>query len=226
MGCRYRIGIEEAELRGLTLEKTIVLLLTLGNALQDAGIAAWYAKAKWLSSRPITALQCIHENQEVKAWRGPYMGTGLRQGGTWQPYQSVTFVTPPFPGYISGHSTFSAAAARVLTRTFNNNKIKGAKCYRVEAGSSAVEPKITAGQQGWVPGFTDQPSVNGGPGYSPGRPVVLCWDSFQDQADQSGFSRLLGGIHVAKDNVDGLVLGDIIGNKVADTINALVPGNL
>eukprot|EP00775_Hariotina_reticulata_P010424 gene10424-10582_t len=222
----YRIALEESELRGLTLEKTVVLMLAVGNAMQDAGIAAWYAKAKWFSSRPITALQCMHQGQAVAAWRGPYLGGGLRDGGTWQPYQPVTFVTPPFPAYISGHSTFSAAAARALTRFFNNNKIKGAKCYRAEAGSSAVEPKITAGQQGWVAGFTDQPSVNGGPGYAPGRPVVLCWDSFQDAANQSGFSRLLGGIHVAKDNDDGLLLGNAIGNKMVDLVNALAPGNL
>jgi hypothetical protein len=33
----------------------------------------------------------------------------------WIPYQRRTFVTPAFPGYISGHSTFSRAAAEVLT---------------------------------------------------------------------------------------------------------------
>lgn len=98
------------------MDKTVVLLLALGNALQDAGIAAWSAKAKWASSRPITALQCMYQGQQVTAWKGPYLGVGARAGSTWQPYQAITFVTPPFPGYISGHSTFSAAAARVLTR--------------------------------------------------------------------------------------------------------------
>ena len=29
--------------------------------------------------------------------------------------EAVEFVTPPFAGYISGHSTFSRAAAEVLT---------------------------------------------------------------------------------------------------------------
>lgn len=33
----------------------------------------------------------------------------------WVPYQKSTFVTPAFPGYTSGHSTFSRAAAEVLT---------------------------------------------------------------------------------------------------------------
>jgi hypothetical protein len=226
LSCRYRIALEEAELRGLTLSKTVVVLLALGNALQDAGIAAWSAKARWYSSRPITGLQCMYQGQQVTAWRGPYLGVGLRDGSTWQPYQPITFVTPPFPGYISGHSAFSAAAARVLTRFFNNDKFKGAKCYRAEAGSSVVEPRIAEGEAGWVSGFTDTPSENGGPGFAPGRPVVLCWDSFQDAANQSGYSRLLGGIHVAKDSDDGIVLGDVIGSQVVDVVNAYAPGNL
>ena len=33
----------------------------------------------------------------------------------WLPYQLPTFVTPAFAGYVSGHSTFSRAAAEVLT---------------------------------------------------------------------------------------------------------------
>jgi hypothetical protein len=36
------------------------------------------------------------------------------QAADWLPYQKKTFVTPAFPGYISGHSTFSRAAAEVL----------------------------------------------------------------------------------------------------------------
>ena len=33
----------------------------------------------------------------------------------WVPYQKPTFVTPAFAAFISGHSTFSRAAAEVLT---------------------------------------------------------------------------------------------------------------
>jgi hypothetical protein len=224
--CRYRIALEEAEVNHCTLEKTVVMLLAVGNALQDAGIAAWSAKAKWYSSRPITGLQCIYQGQQVTAWRGPYLGVGLRDGSTWQPYQPITFVTPPFPGYISGHSTFSAAAARVLTRFFHTRQLKGAKCYRAEAGSSRIEPHIPEREAGWVPGFTDAPSENGGPGFAPGRPVVLCWDTFQEAARQAGLSRLLGGIHVVKDNIDGLALGDAVGARVADVVNAYAPGHI
>ncbi len=49
----------------------------------------------------------------MNAWRGPYLGVGKRNTSTWQPFQALTFVTPPFPGYVSGHASFSAAAAEV-----------------------------------------------------------------------------------------------------------------
>src|SRR6202161_4855116 len=38
-----------------------------------------------------------------------------KRAGDWITYQRRTFVTPAFPGFISGHSTFSRAGAEVLT---------------------------------------------------------------------------------------------------------------
>ncbi len=61
----------------------------------------------------------------VKAWRGPdyvddpevdYAGVGWILAGNWWPYQRPSFVTPPFAGYVSGHSTYSRAAAEIMTR--------------------------------------------------------------------------------------------------------------
>ena len=57
---------------------------------------------------------CFFEDQEIEAWGGPNQGTQLIPGSSWQPYQDVTFVTPAFPEYPSGHSGFSYAAATVL----------------------------------------------------------------------------------------------------------------
>ena len=62
---------------------------------------------------------------KLRAWRGPdavrdparavaVAGVGWILAENWWPYQRPTFVTPPFAGYVSGHSTFSRAAAEVL----------------------------------------------------------------------------------------------------------------
>src|SRR5262249_4567455 len=65
-----------------------------------------------------------HEGEiAVRAWAGEPPAPATQIGGIawrravdWIPYQRKTFVTPAFPGFTSGHSTFSRAAAEVLTR--------------------------------------------------------------------------------------------------------------
>src|SRR5262249_17233773 len=48
---------------------------------------------------------------------GSFANAGIVQDPNWQPL----LITPNFPEYISGHSTFSAAAAEVLTQFFGAN---------------------------------------------------------------------------------------------------------
>ncbi len=81
------------------LDRDVKLFFTLGNAVMDAGIGCWECKRFYNTSRPITAIRALSP------------GTG-----SWVPAQSSDFLTPPFPEYTSGHSTFSAAAAEVLKR--------------------------------------------------------------------------------------------------------------
>lgn len=56
----------------------------------------------------------------VRSWLGEPSspteagGVGWIRGVNWLPYQQSTFVSPAFAGYVSGHSTFSRAAAEVL----------------------------------------------------------------------------------------------------------------
>ena len=64
----------------------------------------------------------VHEIA-IRAWAGDPADPETEVGGVvwiraveWVPYQRATFVTPAFAGYVSGHSTFSQAAAAVLAR--------------------------------------------------------------------------------------------------------------
>ena len=64
----------------------------------------------------------------VLAWPGPptnslsqYSGVKWIHGDNWSTYQRTNFVTPPFPGYISGHSTFSRSAAELLAGITGTN---------------------------------------------------------------------------------------------------------
>jgi PAP2 superfamily len=71
------------------------LFVTLNTAQADAFIACWDAKYTYWTDRPVTAIRA-----EIDS--------------TWSPL----IVTPPFPSYVSGHSTTSGAASTVLAHFF------------------------------------------------------------------------------------------------------------
>jgi hypothetical protein len=91
---------------GHGLDEDARLFFALTAALLDAGIASWDAKRTYDSMRPITAIRFLFSGREVLAWGGPGLGPRRIRGEDRQPY----IPTPPFGEYVSGHSTFSAAA--------------------------------------------------------------------------------------------------------------------
>jgi hypothetical protein len=110
---------------------------------------------------------------------------------TWLPYQKASFVTPSFPGYISGHSTFSRSAAEVLTA------VTGSPFFPGGLGS------FTAPSNTFLK-FESGPSQT----------VQLQWATYFDASDQAGISRLWGGIHVSVDDLTGRVVGSRCGQQV------------
>ncbi|HSK97655.1 MAG TPA: vanadium-dependent haloperoxidase, partial [Euzebyales bacterium] len=174
--------------RGHSLDQDVKLFFALGNAELDASIASWNAKRRWDYVRPITAVRERKRGQLVLAWAGPNKGTRLIRGETWHPYQAATFPTPPFPEYVSGHSTFSGAGARVLQR-FTGSDLFGAR-VTVRRGSSFIEP-----------------------GRTPLLPQVLIWPTFSGAAAEAGVSRRLGGIHFPDADLHGRELGASVGQN-------------
>jgi hypothetical protein len=168
--------------RGYDLDQSAKLTFALANAELDASITAWNAKRRWDYVRPITAVRVRMHGRLVLAWAGPYKGTRLIRGETWHPYQAATFPTPPFPEYVSGHSTYSGAGAKVLQR-FTGADTFGAR-VTIRPGSSFIEP-----------------------GATPLLPVVLTWPTFSAARDDAGMSRRYGGIHFPDGDLHGRDLG-------------------
>jgi hypothetical protein len=131
----------------------------------------------------------------VRSWRGEpgdraseTGGVGWMRGAEWIPYQRRTFVTPAFPGFISGHSTFSRAAAEVLTGLTGDPAFPGGLGdYKMPADHYLV--------------FERGPTAD----------ITLQWGTYYDAADQAGQSRLWGGIHIEPDDFTGRVIGSRIG---------------
>jgi hypothetical protein len=80
----------------------------------DAFITSWEATRFYDSSRPWTLVRHYHAGGRVFGWGGPGKGTVTLRASSWHPCSPANFVTPPFPGFVSGHSTVSAASARTL----------------------------------------------------------------------------------------------------------------
>ena len=156
------------------------------------GLVEVITKEKTATGGPMVALKGNEGKIAVRAWDRNSPGPSASHaawilGTTWMPYQLSTFVTPSFQGYISGHSTFSRAAAEVMTGITGSEFFPGGLSeWIVKAGSF----RITAG---------------------PSADVTLEWATYYDAADQAGQSRLFGGIHVQADDFTGRILGSTCG---------------
>ena len=134
---------------------------------------------------------------KLYAWRGPayienldtdVAGVGWILAGAYWPYQRPSFVTPPFAGYISGHSTFSRAAAEVMTHLTGDAFFPGGMGeFHTRQNEFLV--------------FEDGPSVD----------VILQWATYRDASDQTSLSRIWGGIHPPADDIPGRIIGEKIG---------------
>ncbi len=129
----------------------------------------------------------------VNAWRGPdYIadplvdeaGVGWILIENWWPYQRPSFVTPPFAGYISGHSTFSRGASEVMTWMTGTEFFPG-----------GVGEFLAPMNEFLV--FEEGPSID----------ITLQWATYRDASDQTSLSRIWGGIHPPADDIPGRIMG-------------------
>lgn len=138
---------------------------------------------------------------EIKlfAWKGPdYIDSpsvdiadvGWIRAKEWWPYQRPSFVSPPFAGYISGHSTFSRAAAEVLTAITADPFFPGGMAEFVAPKNEFLV-------------FEDGPSQD----------ITLQWATYRDASDQTSLSRIWGGIHPPIDDIPGRIIGEKIGKE-------------
>ncbi len=134
---------------------------------------------------------------KIYAWKGPdyivnpetdIAHVGWILGTRWWPYQRPTFVSPPFAGYLSGHSTFSRAAAETMTLLTGSEYFPG--------GMGVFD----ANQNEFLV-FEEGPTET----------IELQWATYRDASDQCSLSRIWGGIHPPIDDIHGRIIGHKIG---------------
>jgi len=135
----------------------------------------------------------------VRSWRGPdfivnpatdVAGVDWILADYWWPYQRPSFVTPPFGGYISGHSGYSRSGATIM------DKFTGSRYFPGGLG------EFYCPQNQYLV-FEEGPSVD----------VTLQFVSYYDASDQSSLSRIWGGIHPSVDDIPSRKIGIEVGNE-------------
>jgi hypothetical protein len=150
---------------------------------------------------PLAGLNGQHVGKvKLLAWRGPDFvtipeiqdaGVGWILAENWWPFQRPSFVSPNFAGYLSGHSTFSRAAAEVLTAITGDAYFPGGMGEFLAPRNEFLV-------------FEDGPSMD----------VTLQWATYRDASDQCSLSRIWGGIHPPADDIPGRLIGIEIGHEV------------
>jgi hypothetical protein len=144
---------------------------------------------------------------KLYTWKGPgyisnpltdMAGVGWILAENWWPYQRPTFVTPPFAGYISGHSTFSRTAAEVMTAITGDAFFPGGMSNFVAPQNEFLK-------------FEEGPTQD----------IILQWATYRDASDQCSLSRIWGGIHPPMDDISGRKIGIELGAEAFTLANNL-----
>jgi hypothetical protein len=163
-----------------TLDQDVKMYFYNQVVAMDAFIASWDSKMYYDYARPYALVHQYYENQIIKAWGGEGKGMIDTEGKNWRPYSPATFLCPPFPSYVSGHSTISGGCAEAL---------------KLWTGSDEFGEEVQL-----VAGAMTEPD-------NLGDTVTLEFPTFTETAEMAGISRVLGGYHIQADNVAGLKLG-------------------
>jgi PAP2 superfamily len=162
-----------------SLDKDVQLYFAVANAAFDAFISCWETKRIYDSSRPWTLIHHFHKGEKITGWAGPSGGTKEMAGEDWHPYSPEVFITPPFPGYTSGHATVSAACSKIMELFTGSDKY----------------------------GFAERRKHCELTEKSGGEMMTLDMPTWSGVANMAALSRAMGGYHIPIDNDVGLKVG-------------------
>jgi hypothetical protein len=174
---RFAQDVSRRDAHGLDAD--VKLYFAVANTAFDAFISCWETKRTYDSSRPWTLVRHYYKGQRVTSWAGPQGGLMTVPAEEWHPYSPYVFITPPFPGYTSGHATVSAACAKILELFTGSDRF------------GAVERRACCA-------LTET---------DPGGSVELDLPTFSATAEMAARSRAMGGYHIPIDNDVGLRVG-------------------
>ncbi len=197
------------------LDRDVKLFFGVANVVFDAFVSCWEVKRVYDTGRPYWWVRRYYEGRTVRGWAGPGKGVATIPAAAWRPYSPDTFVTPPFPGYVSGHATASGAASRFLERFTGSDRF-GAVAIRHagELTEPGIPPRLMQAVDGRP--AEDAPAT---------AEVRLDLPTFSATAEMAAVSRLWGGYHIRTDNEEGLKLGRRIADATWPVYRAYFDGS-
>lgn len=218
-GFMFVVALELSQKYAQSVWGDIDMCGALAISVFDASVAAWYYKSEFMQARPVTLIRHFLHDTPIRSW-APGRGVVDMTGASWLPYQSLTFVTPPFPDVMSGHSTFSAAAGGVLRWWFNSDTLYDGftvvsvpDCRMIANNLSVAIKTHVIGEYCIEPGSSDVE-----PGVSPHSTQILRYPTISSLVADAGRSRVYGGIHTNETNELSLELGADIATRVTRSI--------
>ena len=183
-------------LTGQPLRTRVYSGLDLAVNLFEGSRITWALKRWGMEARPIQEIRRRYAGQTLTSYTGAPVAAAL-----WMPFQLPNFVTPPFPDFPSGHSTFSQCFANVMTDWFGAAVPAGG----FKTSELALLCPMMGGEREVALTRFEIPAGSSEiqPGAVPAAPVALEFTSWQDMADQAGVSRQYGGIHAASAHLGG-----------------------
>lgn len=186
------------------LDQDVKLFFSIANVAFDAFISCWETKRYFDSSRPYWYVRWNKKGQMVRGYAGPGQGFKNIPADQWHPYSPDSFVTPPFPGYTSGHATVSGASAKILELFSGSDRFE---FIAKKIAGELTEPNVPTSQMQAVEGVPAKDVAETAA-------IDLALPTFSGTAEMAAESRMLGGYHIRSDNEDGLRLG----RKLADFV--------
>lgn len=177
---------------GMSVDEEVRTWLHVSTALFHAAIVAWKIKYRHMQARP---------SQRIKCW-------------------SSYLPNPPFPDFVSGHSTFSSAACEVLLSLHGEAKtnLAALPCHFSNRLLNLFCPLLFPSRIGtFSPRSIHLPSREIGNENLCSTSLVL--GRIADLADSAGKSRIDGGIHIESSNIGGKYAGNRIAELTFATCN-------
>lgn len=162
-----------------SLDQDVKLYFAVANVASDAFISCWETKRYYDSSRPWTLIRHYYKGQTITGWAGIEGGVKEMPAEEWHPYSPQSFITPPFPGYTSGHATVSGACSKMLELFTGSDKYGFAERRRHCELTETVSGDF----------------------------VLLDLPTWSATAEMAALSRAMGGYHIPVDNNVGLRVG-------------------